>query len=506
MAIQAERKYQIFISSSYKDLIEQRKAIIDQTLAMGHIPSGMEMFTAGDEEDLKVIQKAIDQCDIYVVLVGTRFGSVKNTQSFTQIEFRYARQVGKPILAFLLEEKELKEERDKIQTDDPERKYDEVLKGFRKEVIGEEGKRRIIDFFKKGDIGDLKAKFSNALTRLINSPEFKMPGWVRASEELLSLGPITKDPFIRGIIEKLKTFDLLTKRSTTMNPDLKRGMASYFWDRCFAEIIDLGIKDLFFESGSTIAYLSSEFSERLTTPAGQEVISELRIKTNNILTYLELVLTRNIQIELRPYGSPEKRFGATFGDLTRLPEYRTPPEPDPLGKKAKEAVQKMSEHIKEGSKKLLLFATASGLNIDKDSQFPLGPHVGSYYNKLFKRALFTTGCPIVLFIDATKIEEIPFNPQHCFSVCDSEISWESVCNKIPLALCIGAKDESQRERIITQVKQYGFVFIDPVDPTKQEEYSCYPILARNEKYNSILPLVTFQKLKGGKLGSDGIQE
>ena len=45
-----EKKYQIFISSTYKDLIEARSKVRDAILSMMHFPVGMEMFNAADEE------------------------------------------------------------------------------------------------------------------------------------------------------------------------------------------------------------------------------------------------------------------------------------------------------------------------------------------------------------------------------------------------------------------------------------------------------------------------
>jgi hypothetical protein len=43
-------KYQIFVSSTYEDLKDERNEIIKACLNMGHIPVGMEMFNAADEE------------------------------------------------------------------------------------------------------------------------------------------------------------------------------------------------------------------------------------------------------------------------------------------------------------------------------------------------------------------------------------------------------------------------------------------------------------------------
>jgi hypothetical protein len=46
----SSRKLQIFVSSTYEDLIDHRLTAIDAILAAGHIPATMENFTPGDEE------------------------------------------------------------------------------------------------------------------------------------------------------------------------------------------------------------------------------------------------------------------------------------------------------------------------------------------------------------------------------------------------------------------------------------------------------------------------
>lgn len=49
-----EKKYQVFISSTYKDLIEARSKVRDAILSMMHFPVGMEMFNAADEEQWEI--------------------------------------------------------------------------------------------------------------------------------------------------------------------------------------------------------------------------------------------------------------------------------------------------------------------------------------------------------------------------------------------------------------------------------------------------------------------
>ena len=69
-----EKKYQIFISSTYKDLIEARSKVRDAILSMMHFPVGMEMFNAADEEQWEIIQETIDSSDYYVLILGQRYG------------------------------------------------------------------------------------------------------------------------------------------------------------------------------------------------------------------------------------------------------------------------------------------------------------------------------------------------------------------------------------------------------------------------------------------------
>ena len=69
---------------------------------MNHIPIGMEMFNAGDDDQWAVIQRTIDTSDYYVVIIGLRYGSTGDDGvSYTEREYDYA--VGKkiPVMAFV---------------------------------------------------------------------------------------------------------------------------------------------------------------------------------------------------------------------------------------------------------------------------------------------------------------------------------------------------------------------------------------------------------------------
>lgn len=97
-----DRRYQVFVSSTYKDLVEERQEVIMALLELDCIPSGMELFPAADDDQWTLIKKVIDDCDYYIVIIAGRYGSIgPEGKSYTQMEYEYAVSKGKPTIAFL---------------------------------------------------------------------------------------------------------------------------------------------------------------------------------------------------------------------------------------------------------------------------------------------------------------------------------------------------------------------------------------------------------------------
>jgi hypothetical protein len=97
-----EKRYQVFVSSTFLDLQEERRQVIQALLELDCIPAGMELFPAADDTQRALIQRVIDDCDYYVVLIGGRYGSTDNEGvSFTEREYDYAVSRGLPVLGFV---------------------------------------------------------------------------------------------------------------------------------------------------------------------------------------------------------------------------------------------------------------------------------------------------------------------------------------------------------------------------------------------------------------------
>jgi hypothetical protein len=95
----------VFISSTFRDLVEQRKRLGEELRHAGEGPVQMEFFSARPEQPLEVCLQEVRESDLFLLLVGERYGTIdeRTGLSFTELEYREARSLGIPVLAFLLE-------------------------------------------------------------------------------------------------------------------------------------------------------------------------------------------------------------------------------------------------------------------------------------------------------------------------------------------------------------------------------------------------------------------
>lgn len=168
-----ERKYQVFISSTYEDLKTERQAAMSCLLDMNCIPVGMEQFPASSLSQWEYIKRMIDMSDYYLLIVAGQYGSIDPEEniSYTEKEYKYA--VGKkmPILAFLHQNIDLLPA-NKIGATDEQR---DRIKNFHNTV---KASGRLVDFYSNED--ELKYKIAMAISKIIN--DVPMPGWVRADQ------------------------------------------------------------------------------------------------------------------------------------------------------------------------------------------------------------------------------------------------------------------------------------------------------------------------------------
>lgn len=168
----AEKKYQVFISSTYADLKEERRKILDVLLMADCIPAGMEAFVASDMEQFEVIKKVIELCDYYILIIGRRYGSINKQTgiSYTEMEYEYAKELGIPVLVFALDES-AKVSEDKVEKD-PQKIA--ALERFRKKALT----NRLATIWKTQD--ELTGAVAVSIMRA--TKQIQRPGWQRATD------------------------------------------------------------------------------------------------------------------------------------------------------------------------------------------------------------------------------------------------------------------------------------------------------------------------------------
>lgn len=127
-----DKRFQVFVSSTYEDLREERATVIKALLQLDCFPSGMELFPAADDDSLTLIKSMIDDCDYYLIILAGRYGSLERLsgKSYTHLEYEHALAMGKPTIALLHSDPGSLPTNDSEKTDDGRRR----LEGFRAEL------------------------------------------------------------------------------------------------------------------------------------------------------------------------------------------------------------------------------------------------------------------------------------------------------------------------------------------------------------------------------------
>ena len=163
------RRYQIFVSSTYTDLQEERTQLLFAILKLNYIPAGMEFFSAVDEEQMEFIKRVIDESDYYVLLLGARYGSLDSEGvSYTEREYDYAVSKGKKVIALIHKNPDSIE---RGKTDRNEELFQKFM-AFRQKVINA---KRLVAFW--DNTAELILNFQSSLIQTIQ--RFPAIGWMR---------------------------------------------------------------------------------------------------------------------------------------------------------------------------------------------------------------------------------------------------------------------------------------------------------------------------------------
>ncbi len=201
-----EKRYQVFISSTFNDLLDARQEVMQALLELDCIPAGMELFPAADEDQWTLIKRVIDDCDYYIVIVAGRYGSIgPDGKSYTQMEYEYALSIDKPVIGFLHKDPS------KLPSGVCE-KDSEGIKGLEtfRELVG----KKVVKYWSTP--ADLGSVVSRSLVNLIKRKP--AVGWVKA-DRLPSEDAVKEILSLRKQIDDLR--DELDKNEFSGSKDIE---------------------------------------------------------------------------------------------------------------------------------------------------------------------------------------------------------------------------------------------------------------------------------------------
>lgn len=283
-----DKRYTVFVSSTFKDLVDARWAVARALMRLNLIPLGMENFTASDKGQWEIIKKTIDLSDYYVLILGNCYGSIdpETGISYTEKEYRYALGQGIPCLTFVSKDVPLKPEHREPDA------HREKLDTFRAEASA----GRMVDFWTTAD--ELTGKVATAL--VMEQMETPRPGWVRnphtspeVAEELarLSRRNAELEALILGTEQKITQLDVFVGKD-----EILWSMHDIDGSRLISVPIKIynggnfTIDKMLINSELVIPSWTSfkhKSSERFNLPPGETANIRLRFKSREVFPNLE---------------------------------------------------------------------------------------------------------------------------------------------------------------------------------------------------------------------------
>jgi tetratricopeptide (TPR) repeat protein len=200
----------VFISSTYKDLIDYRAAAIRAVEGTNFQASKMEVFGARPNEPLDACLKEVEESDLFIGIYALRYGFIPENSdiSITEMEYLHAKKLGKSIYCFMLDE--------------------DNQPWLSKWIEGEPGKSKLQDFKKRIQRGhvcdyflnpdDLRARVANALSHYVAISVPKSKPVVASSQPIFKPkgSTLPHQPYFFGRDKELATIaDAISPESRT---------------------------------------------------------------------------------------------------------------------------------------------------------------------------------------------------------------------------------------------------------------------------------------------------
>lgn len=257
------KKLQVFVSSTYLDLIEERQKAVEGILRAKHIPAGMELFVPSNKTQWSIIEEWIKDSDLLLLILGGKYGSIEpdSGKSYTQLEYEYALLNKIPVFSIVLNKQFLANKKSRnvgleIYEHEVTNPFLENYNSFKRTVMSNY-------ISEVEDINQISTEVSLALQEFINrdSTEYYFRGWIRGEERIDSV-KLQLDYNIKCFLEDKKRQGRVSRTLDTYRTDL-RIFQEFFDEKIISEIKTADIKDFLIYREDNFPINSKRSMERI---------------------------------------------------------------------------------------------------------------------------------------------------------------------------------------------------------------------------------------------------
>jgi hypothetical protein len=166
----------------------------------------LELFAAGDESQMSVIKRWIDESDVYLLILAGRYGTIEPTtqKSYIHLEYEYAVEKDKPFFAVVIEKDHLEEKVKKFGSGVIETDNSQKLREFEAQVLS-----KLVKFWR--DPRDIKLAIMETMAEFSRRED--LVGWIPGNEAV-NTGAVAEE-----IARLAKENADLRQQVSTMTPD-----------------------------------------------------------------------------------------------------------------------------------------------------------------------------------------------------------------------------------------------------------------------------------------------
>lgn len=302
-----EKKLKVFISSTYEDMKNERDIAFQALLKNGNIIGGMELFTGDNIEKFEVIKTDIDDSDIFILILGGRYGTIckETNKSFIHMEYEYAKSIGIPTGVIIISDKLLMQKKQqaysegKIYYNEGSEKYDKFSK-----IVSS----KMVSYYSNEN--ELSLNIITTISKMCN--KYKIDGWIKCNDESLKsyLSQLSSDKLIEllGIT--------IVKHIDTTEKDQYRISNKLFYENDTSNTL-IKLKSIFLMQRSSSLVLGAESGWR----AEKDFLTTLKKSIHICDDFYHIITLEGIENHLKRETSAFPDFGKFSNNFININGY-----------------------------------------------------------------------------------------------------------------------------------------------------------------------------------------